>query len=87
MMINGKVAYWMKVLKKGEAIDLSIDDLADSAKAYMDSGFDHVRQEYIEGVINEVNSKEYPDFRISKLIDTNGKYKLQRLTDKVNDDD
>ena len=75
-MITGKVAEWINRLDDGEAVILTIDDLAESAKAYTDSGFDHVRSEYIQNIINEVNSSEYLEFTLWERMD--GRWTLER---------
>lgn len=75
-MVIGIVADWMKRLGKGKAVVLTLDDISDSARAYMDSGFDHVRQEYLERVVSEVNSDEYPGFRLWERPD--GRWTLDR---------
>ncbi len=64
-MVIGKVAEWMSKLDKGNAVILTINDLHDSAEAYTTSEiFDHIRPEYINAVVNEVNSEEYPGFEL-----------------------
>lgn len=75
-MVIGKVAEWMAKLGKGQAVILDIEDMADSAKSYMDSGFDHVRREYIEAVAAEVESDEYPEFSLWERPD--GRWTLER---------
>ena len=75
-MVIGKVAEWMNKLGKGQAVVIGFEDLADSAKSYLDSGFDHVDQGYIKNVAREVNSDEYPDFEIWERPD--GRWTLQR---------
>ena len=75
-MIIGKVADWMRRLDKGQAIILSLDDMADSAKAYRSTGFDYVRREHIEAVAAEVESEEYPEFSLWERPD--GRWTLER---------
>ena len=75
-MVIGKVGEWLDKLPKGKAVIITTNDVRDSAKAYCDSGFDHVRPEYIKCVIDEVNSDEYPDFEIWERPD--GRWTLER---------
>mgnify|MGYP000055763040 CR=1 FL=1 len=75
-MIIGNVAKLMNRLAKGQAIVIEIEDVRDSARAYMDSGFDYVRKDYIDNVIREVNSDEYPEFSLRERPD--GRFTLDR---------
>lgn len=75
-MVIGKVGEWIAKLPKGKAVILTAEDMHDSAKAYMDSGFDHVRPEYIKSVADEVNSDEYPGFSLWERPD--GRWTLER---------
>jgi hypothetical protein len=75
-MIIGKVAQWMAELDKGQAVIISRDDIIDSAEAYRDSGFDHVRPEYIKNVVDEVNSEECQGFSLWERPD--GRWTLER---------
>ena len=75
-MVIGKVGEWLAKLPKGKAVIISVSDMQDSAKAYMDSGFDHVRPEYVRGVVEEVNSEEYPGFNLWERPD--GRWTLER---------
>lgn len=75
-MVIGKVGEWLGKLPKGKAVVLTVDDLHDSASAYMDSGFDHVRPEYVKRVVDEVNSDEYPGFELWERPD--GRWTLDR---------
>jgi len=81
-MVIGKVAEWMHKLDKGKAVVLTSEDIADSAKVYMDSGFDYVRPEYIKAVVNEVNSDEYPNFILWERPD--GRWTLENKYGKCN---
>ena len=53
-MIVGKVAYWMSALGKGQCVNVNIDDMTNSAKSYLLSGFDTVRQDDIDLVVSEI---------------------------------
>ena len=75
-MIIGKVAQWMGGLHKGQAVIISRDDVLDSAGAYRDSGFDHIRPEYIQNVVDEVNGDQYPDVALWERPD--GRLTLER---------
>lgn len=75
-MVIGKVGEWLTRLPKGKAVILDNDDLRDSAKAYLDSGFDSVRRSDILAVVAEINSDEYPGFEMWERPD--GRWTLQR---------
>jgi hypothetical protein len=75
------VAEWMHRLDHGFAVILDFDDVADSAKAYKDSGYDHIRPEYIKAVVAEVNSDEYPDFTMWERLDNRWTLEKKRKTD------
>ena len=75
-MVVGTVGKWLARLPKGKAVVLDNDDLQDSAKSYLDSGFDYVRREDILKVVDEVNSQEYPGFEIWERPD--GRWTLER---------
>lgn len=75
-MVLGKVAEWMSRLDKGQSVVITYDDLYDSARYYMDSAFDHVRQEYIDQVVLQVESNEYPEFGLFERPD--GRWTLER---------
>jgi len=77
-MVMGEVARWMQRLKAGEAVVLTIEELTDSAKYFLESGFDYVRKEDIKEVENQINSKEYPNFSITNRLD--GKWTLNKYT-------
>ncbi len=77
-MVMGEVARWMQRLKAGEAVVLTIEELTDSAKYFLESGFDCVRKEDIKEVENQINSKEYPNFSITNRLD--GKWTLNKYT-------
>lgn len=74
-MIIGKVAEWMSKLEKGEAVIIGRDDIYSSAEAYKDSGFDHVRPEYAQKVVDEANSQEYPGYSLWERPD--GRWTLE----------
>ena len=63
-MVVGTVGEWLAKLPKGKAVILDNDDLQNSARSYLDSGFDSVRREDILKVVAEVNSEEYPGFKM-----------------------
>ena len=64
------------MLNTGEAIVVRVEDVRDSATYYLDSGFDVVRRGDVLKIVNEVNSSEYPDF---KMVDRNdGSWTLYR---------
>lgn len=75
-MIVGKVSEYIALLNKGQAIVIPPSDIQDSARCYLDSGFDHVRPEYIRAVLAEINSEEYSEFTIAERPD--GNYVLRR---------
>lgn len=75
-MVVGKVGEWLAKLPKGKAVILDIEDVRDSAKAYLDSMFDSVRGEDILKVVAEVNSEEYPGFEMWERPD--GRWTLER---------
>ena len=75
-MVVGEIGEWLARLPKGTSVVLPFSDLQDSAKAYMESGFDCVRKEYVCAVVNEVNSEEYPGFSLHERVD--GKWILSR---------
>ena len=75
-MVVGKVGRWIANLPKGKAVILTIDDLKDSAKAYLNSGFDCVRPEDIKMVVDEINSDQYPGYEIWERPD--GRWTLER---------
>ena len=80
-MVVGKVMFYMNRLIEGQAINLDQDVLVDSAKHFLDSGFDVVREEDIQEVMDQINSDEYPEFTISEIMFSNPKqYKLQRFS-------
>lgn len=64
-MITGKVHEYMSMLDQG--VVLTYQDMCDSAQAYLESNlFDHIRDEYIDDICNQINSDQYPEFTISK---------------------
>lgn len=75
-MVVGKVGGWLARLPKGKTVVLDNDDVADSAKALLDSGFDHVRRDDILKIVAEVNSEEYPGFEMWERPD--GRWTLER---------
>lgn len=75
-MVTGIVGKWLAKLPKGKAVILSADDLRNSAKACLGSGFDCVRPEDIKKIIDEINSDEYPEFNIWECPD--GRWVLAR---------
>ena len=75
-MVVGKVGEWLAILPKGEAVVLDNDELRDSAKALLDSGFGYVRRDDVLRVVAEVNSEEYPGFEMWERPD--GRWTLER---------
>lgn len=75
-MVVGKVGEWLAILPKGEAVVLDNDELRDSAKALLDSGFGSVRRDDVLRVVAEVNSEEYPGFEMWERPD--GRWTLER---------
>jgi len=75
-MVVGKVGKWLSMLPKGKAVILDADDLSDSAKALLDSGFDSVRRDDILRIVSKVNSDEYPGFEMWERPD--GRWTLER---------
>lgn len=79
-MVLGGLAVWMRRLRVGDAVVLDQEVVNNSASFLTESAFDYIRPEYIKAVIDEINSKEYPQFSIyQKDFD---QYVLRR--DKVN---
>ena len=70
-MVLGKVAEWIARLNLGQAVILTTDDVRDSARYNLDSGLDVVRREDLLSIVAEVNSKEYPGFRMFERPDGN----------------
>ena len=75
-MVVGAVGEWLAKLSKGKAVILDNDDLQNSARSYLDSGFDSVRREDVLKVVAEVNSEEYPGFEMWDRPD--GRWTLER---------
>lgn len=75
-MVLGIVGEWIAKLPVGRVVTLSTNDLKDSAKYLLDSGFDSVRREDILKVVAEVNSDEYPEFLLWERFD--GRWVLER---------
>jgi len=79
-MVFGGLAVWMQRLRVGDAVVLDQEVVNNSASFLTESAFDYIRPEYVKAVIDEINSKEYPQFSIyQKDFD---QYVLRR--DKVN---
>jgi len=79
-MVFGGLVVWMQRLRVGDAVVLDQEVVNNSASFLTESAFDYIRPEYVKAVIDEINSKEYPQFSIyQKDFD---QYVLRR--DKVN---
>ena len=77
-MIIGKLATWMQILSKGQAVVVDYEVIKDSAKYYLESSFDIVRDSDIQTIVDEVNSREYPEYSITKRIE-DGLWTLHRF--------
>lgn len=66
-MVTGKVRKYMSMLGRGQNVVIRYQDMCDSAQAYLESRlFDHVRDEYIDDICDQINSDQYPEFSIYK---------------------
>lgn len=79
-MIIGTLAKWIECLDSGKAVVLSRDVLVEAAGVYRDSGLDHVRPEYIQNIVDEVNSEEYEGFSLWERPD--GRWTLEKYQNK-----
>jgi hypothetical protein len=75
-MILGKVAEWVDKLEMGEAVILTTDDIYDSARYNLDSELDWPRREDALKVVAEINSDEYPNYKMLERPD--GRWTLDR---------
>ena len=78
-MLLGSVEKRMRSLQEGQSVVIDYDAMVDTAKYYLESAFDTVRKEDIQVIVDEVNSKEYPNFSLIPSLE-NHTWVLNRLT-------
>lgn len=72
----------MRSLEPGQEIVITLEVLQDQAKYGLDSGFGAVRRSDIKRVVDEIDSDQYPDYRMLERYDR-GDWILKRVVKRV----